>query len=106
MMADYRQRYCLDADFIGAATRAQKAIARKQGAMLQERRLEYVLVTGANWAGPIKDFRLVVDKGSPDNLVSLCGEKIKKISPTQFEMHATEYFPQRNLDVLILQPSQ
>lgn len=105
-MADYRRRYCMDAEFVSAATRVQKALARKQGAMLGERRLEYVLVTGANWAGPIKDFRLVVDKGSPDNLVSLCGEKIKKISATQFEMRATDFFPQRNLEVLILQSNQ
>lgn len=106
IMADYRRRYCMDADFVGAATRAQKAIARKNGATLQERRIEYVLATGANWAGPIKDFRLVVDKEKPENLVSLCGEKIRKISPTQFEMRATDYSPQRNLEVLILTPGQ
>ena len=31
-----------------------------------ERRIAYVLSTGANWAGPIGDFHLTVDKGAPD----------------------------------------
>jgi hypothetical protein len=105
-MESYRKSYCLDSEFIAAAARARKAIERKEGASLQERRLEYVLVTGSNWAGPIKDFRLVVDKGSPNNLVSFCGNKVKKISPTQFEVRASDYWPERNLEVLILEPTQ
>ena len=35
---------------------------------------------------PIGRFRLVVDKGAPGNLVSFCGEGVRKISPTRFEM--------------------
>lgn len=100
-MDTYRKRYCMDREFIAAALRAYAA-----GRPLSEKRLEYILVTGGNWAGPIKDFRLVVDKGAPNNLVSLCGSGIRKISPTQFELRETNYFPQRNLEVLILEPLQ
>jgi len=100
-MEDYRKRYCIDREFVSGAERARKA--SRDGAPLSEKRIEYVLVTGARWAGPIKDFRLVIDKGAPGNLISACG-KFKKISATQFELHQSDYFPDRNLEVLILEP--
>ena len=68
--------------------------------------IEYILVTGANWSGPIKNFRLVVDKGSSDNLVSFCGQGVRKISPTQFEIRAADFTPTSNLSILILSPTQ
>ena len=64
--------------------------------------LSYVLKSGANWKGPIKDFRLVVDKGKPDSLVSFCGQGVKKISPTQFEMRKKNFEPKADLNVLIV----
>ena len=67
-----------------------------------EQRIEYILTTGANWSGPIRDFRLVVDKGDARNLVSFCGNGVKKISPTQFEMRERDFMPEHNLYVLIL----
>jgi hypothetical protein len=67
-----------------------------------EERIEYVLRTGANWAGPIGSFRLVVDKGDADSLISFCGEGVKRLSPTQFEMRATDFVPRRDLSILIL----
>ena len=66
--------------------------------------IDYILTTGANWKEPIADFRLVVDKGTPKNLVSFCGDDIKKISPTQFEMRKTNWRPEKDLSVLILVP--
>ena len=51
--------------------------------MLMEQRLDYVLTTGGNWAlGTIGDFKLTIDKGDPENLVSFCGENVKKTGPT------------------------
>ncbi len=70
----------------------------------QERRISYVLRTGANWARPIGDFRLVVDKGAPENLVSFCANGVTKISSTQIEVRATDFTPRRDLDILILAP--
>jgi hypothetical protein len=104
-LAAYRQRYCIDDDFIRAAKRGNAAAAKAGGALF-EQRLDYVLTTGANWAGPIGDFHLVVDKGAPDSLVSFCAEGVKKIAPTQFEVRKTSYWPDRDLAVLILKPSQ
>lgn len=104
MLAEYEKKYCMDDAFLAAAARAQKAVRGRDGGSLMERRLSYVLTTGANWAGPIKDFRLIVDKGSERNLTSFCGKDVRKTSPTTFEMRATDYWPERNLEILLLTP--
>jgi hypothetical protein len=100
--ADYRSRYCMDQQFIAAAERAARAARSDTGASFAEERIDYILATGANWAGPIRDFRLVVDKGDADSLVSFCGDGVKKIGPTQFEMRKTDFTPRGNFSVLIL----
>jgi hypothetical protein len=91
----------MDQSFVSAAARIKKA-TKGDAAQLQEQRISYILKTGGNWAGPIKAFRLVVDKGSPDNLISFCGNGVKKISATQFEMRQSDFTPTADLDVLIL----
>jgi len=63
-----------------------------------------MLTTGANWRAPIGDFRLVVDKGDPRFLVSFCGEGIRRLSPTQFEIRHRNWRPTRDLNVLFLHP--
>lgn len=65
--------------------------------------LGYVLKSGANWKGPIKDFHLVIDKGKPGNLVSFCADGVKKIGPTQFEVRKTDFEPQEDLNILIVE---
>ena len=99
ILADYKTRYCTDSDFLAAVKRQR---AKKPANLIPESQLEYVLMTGANWAGPIKDFRLVVDKGEQDSLVSFCATGVKKIGPTQFEVRYKDYTPDRNLQVLIM----
>ena len=98
---DYETKYCTDKDLISTVEKATKA-AKDTGIAYSEQRIDYILATGANWSGPIKDFRLVVDKGAPDNIVSFCGEGVKKIGPTQFEMRKTDFTPNGDLKVLIL----
>ena len=65
--------------------------------------MRYVLTTGSNWRAPIGDFRLVVDKGRVENLVSFCGSGLRRISPTQFEMRRRNWRPDRDLAILIVQ---
>jgi hypothetical protein len=102
LLADYEGKYCIDRAFLAAVERATKAGKRDFDPPFTEQRLEYILKTGANWSGPIGDFRVVIDKGAPENLVSFCGEGVKRISPTQFEMRKQDFFPEGNLSVLIL----
>jgi hypothetical protein len=99
----YRRKYCIDKDFYAAVERLRKAAKSEFGPPYSEQRIDYILRTGANWAGPIKDFRLVVDKGEADSLVSFCAEGVKKIGPTQFEVRRTDFVPDGDLSILILQ---
>lgn len=62
----------------------------------------YILTTAKNWASPIKQFRVIVDKESPDNLVSFCGDDVRKISPTQCEMRKTDFVPREDLHVVLV----
>ncbi|WP_050994345.1 DUF4424 family protein [Bradyrhizobium sp. YR681] len=92
-------RFCVDQDFLNS-------MVRSPNSNWQQNFMEYILVTGANWSGPIKEFRLVVDKGAPENLVSFCGQGVRKISPTQFEIRASNFVPGTNISVLILKPER
>lgn len=105
MRAEYRERYCIDPSFL----RAVRAMHRRYpseggGNIIGEYRLGYILKTGANWAGTIRRFHLTVDKGAAANLVSFCMDGVRKVSPTEFEVTKTDFWPTHNLDVLILTP--
>jgi len=97
-------RYCIDQRFLRALDRLAAQMP-DEIVNIDEQWVSYILTTGANWRSPIADFRLVVDKGSPQNLVSFCGEGVRRISPTQFELRRRNWRPDRNLHVLILRPS-
>jgi len=106
LYADYEERYCIDAPFVNGAKRRLESANLETGPYYTESWLSYVLTTGANWAGPIKRFRLIVDKGSTDNLVSFCGEGVTKTGPTTFEMVKDDFWPERDLDVLFIVSSR
>jgi hypothetical protein len=94
--------YCADAEFLASLDRRMRAVG--EGAELADYRVDYILTTGANWRSPIGDFRLVVDKGDPRNLVSFCETGVRRISPTRFEVRHRNWRPTRDLHVLIVQP--
>jgi Domain of unknown function (DUF4424) len=102
--SDYKKRYCMDDTFEKAILKAAKE--SKDGyPLLMEQRLQYVLTTGGNWAlGTIGDFQLTIDKGKKENLISFCGQGVKKTGPTTFEMTAKDFYPEHDLDILILTP--
>lgn len=95
--ADHAARYCPDQDFVSAAHRM-----RSRGQPMYETWVDYALVTGADRAEPIGDFRLVVDKGAWRNLVSFCAEDVRRTGLTTFEVRRRNYTPIRDLSVLIL----
>ena len=103
---DYKDKYCFDYEFLAAVERARRAVNSKSSAPYSEQRIDYILKTGANWSGPIKEFRLVVDKGEADNLITFCGQNVKKISDTQFELQRVDFTPDGNLSILILKRLQ
>jgi hypothetical protein len=102
-VARYKSTFCVDDEFLKLVDALESADKTKKARII-ERRLRYILKTGANWAGPIKEFHLVVDKGQPDRIMSFCGQGIKKISATQLELRATDFTPTQDLNILILGP--
>jgi Domain of unknown function (DUF4424) len=100
----YKSKYCVDDNFLNLVDGLRPA-DRPGKPRTIERRISYVLTTGANWAGPIKDFRLVVDKGNAERIVSFCGQDIKEISATQLELRAADFTPKQDLEILILGPN-
>ncbi len=98
-----RDKFCVDDSWLAGFDKALLKYAKPGNtAPYAETWLGYVLSSGANWKGPIKDFRLVVDKGKEDSLVSFCAEGVMKISPTQFEVRKTNYEPKADINVLIV----
>jgi len=100
--AQTRGKYCIDRGFLAAFDRKLGPRPPGERPFYGEIWLRYILRSGANWRGPIGDFRLVVDKGKPDSLVSFCMDGVRKISPTRFEVRKTNFEPQGDIDVLIV----
>ncbi len=97
-LSELRHKYCVGDTWLH---NFKKRLENKQIAW-KVNSLGYVLTTGANWKEPIGDFHLIVDTGKPDSLVSFCGDGIKQISPTQFEVRYTNFTPTEDLQLLIV----
>lgn len=85
------KKYCADPAF-------RAALAKRRG-KVELAQVGYILKTAKYWSGPIGKFRLVVDKGEPGSLVAFCPVNSKKISDTQFEWTATNFVPDRDIEV-------
>lgn len=97
---EHEATYCVDDRF----RKALDAMARRAGPQtpIPERRIGYVLRTGANWAKPIGTFRLRVETGVPDGILSTCFGGLSRTGPGVYEMRAEDFLPDRDLDLLIL----
>jgi hypothetical protein len=98
----YKATYCIDDAFYVGLDKISTA-AEANSSKLRERRIVYKLVEGSS-DPPIKEFRLVVDKGRSDRVVSFCIDNLKRISATAFEMRAVEFKPSQDLKILMVGP--
>jgi len=81
----YRKDYCVSDAFLAQLDeRAATACSTSDD---QERRINYVLKTGANWAGPIRSFKLTIECGAGDRLVSFCPGRLKPTAPNALEIY-------------------
>lgn len=96
---EQRQRQCIDDSFLAGLDR--RVAARGGAPNYGEVWLQYVLRPGANWAGPIADFRLVVDKGNPRSLVSFCATGVRRLDDRRFEVRYRNFVPDRDLDITL-----
>jgi hypothetical protein len=101
---EYMAKYCIEGGILNRLDRARRIARSDGGPPYSEERIDYILKTGANWSGPIRDFRLVVDKGSVRNLVTFCGDGVRRIGLTRFEIRKKDFTPKGNFSVLILKP--
>ncbi len=99
--AETAKTYCVDPSI---QTTLARTVHNGEGPRYTEHWIKYVLVTGGNWKKPIGDFRLTVDKGSAATLVSFCGDGVRKVGPTRFEMRKTNWRPDKDLAILFLKP--
>lgn len=93
-------RYCLD----GAARRTLAAARAKQPSPAMPygaAEIEYILTTARNWRGPIGRFHLTLDKGAPENILSLCWSGLTKTGPTTFESTIAGFVPDRDIRLLV-----
>lgn len=100
------RRYCLDAKAL-ERVRAGAAPAGGAAGFMRRAGVEYVLRTGANWAGPIGRFRLTVEKPAADALMAVCAPgPLVTVSPTVAVFEATNFTPAADLDILFLRPER
>jgi len=90
--------YCLD-----RAAKQEINRLQQDGGLLSGQYLDYVLSTGANWAGPIGLFHLAVDNGSAA-VVALCSDvPLHRSGKTRLEGQKANYTPSKDLRVLWVQ---
>lgn len=87
------RRYCIDEDTSKALTRCREAYY-----------ISYILGTANTWKGPIGKFKLTIDKGQPNNILSLCADGVEKTGPTTFVIEKTDHTPPDDLSILIATP--
>lgn len=91
---EIEREYCIDEATSKALTRCQACY-----------NITYILGTANTWKGPIGKFKLTIDKGAPQNILSLCAEGVEKTGPTTFVVEKTDYSPPEELRILIAKPS-
>ncbi len=99
--AEMQKAYCMDADF---ARSAGSLIGQTSQSTLSGYELKYVLTTAGNWLGPIRNFRLTVDKSAANALVSLCADGIKSAEPTTYVQTQENFYPSEDLKILFVAP--
>lgn len=102
---DYFKQFCIDDGTLAGIKQRLRAMEKRngQGAMLLAYYVDYVLTTGRNWKGPIGDFKLTIDKGRADNIVSFCMSGVKKTGPTTFVVRKSNFEPDADLHVMIVE---
>ena len=96
-MENDAKEFCMDQAF-------KNALKKRKADMTPYSALGYILTTGANWAKPIADFKVTIERDK-DELVSFCWDgQVKKISPTQFQIVERNFTPKQDLEIIFVEP--
>ena len=91
--AENLKQYCMTDSFYAGAK-------KKPG--FQTHDIDFILKTANAWHKPIGEFTLVLQTDAPENLVSICMDKLKQTSPTTFEVTKYNFAPAEDLKVFFL----
>lgn len=68
----------------------------------------YILVSARNWSGPIRNFRLTVDKLHPGAVSAFCApdrkSPIRKTGATTYQVEIRDFVPRTNFQMLTVAP--
>lgn len=101
--------FCVNKELIESAKKYQKRMQKKHQFETHywHEVIDYVLTTGANWSGPIKDFTLNLKKGTEDDIVSICFDgDFKKKDDLTLTTNIKNFLPRNDLKVLFYYPSE
>jgi hypothetical protein len=103
---DDNKEWCVDESIIIATDKlAETNKDYKPDGYVRGESVSYILKTGANWAGPIDDFTLILEKAGAD-FISTCpipGITLER-QGNNFVGHAKNYTPTSNLNILFIKP--
>lgn len=89
---------CVEKSIKAGIIKQIKAITNEDNIMVLLKDVEYILGTGRNWAGPIKQFTLTIKKESKEQLVSACFPgKPQKVDDLTIRFRKKNYIPQDRL---------
>jgi hypothetical protein len=97
----YRKEYCVSDAFL-AQLDARAGNGELNAAMVGEQRISYVLKRGGDGAAPIGSFKLTIDPGAGDRLVSFCPGRLKPTAPDALTFTAKDFTPEGDLKILII----
>nr|WP_320159408.1 DUF4424 family protein [Acinetobacter sp. S40] len=87
--------HCVDQSFKNALDKTENPHPPYMG-------LSYIVKTGANWAKPIGNFNMIIERNK-NELVSLCWKgKIKKLNATQFNFSENNFMPSQDINIIFV----
>ncbi|HUJ31704.1 MAG TPA: DUF4424 family protein [Candidatus Acidoferrum sp.] len=97
--------YCGGADALRQIKEFENAHPAKKDwdPALIENRIEYILTTANNWSGPIGNFYLSILADTPQDIVLTCMPGLKRVTPVRYELNRSNFHPDQELKLLILQ---
>ncbi len=94
----YRKDYCISDAFLAELDK-RAGTAEASAVALQERRISYDAENRRQLGGPDQVLQqLTIDAGG-DRLISFCADPLKPASPTGNEFTATDFKPDRDLNI-------
>lgn len=95
-----RERYCVERELEEAMFHRQNTGDREYYLTFASSEVEYLLMPGGNWRGPIGRFRLIVEAPHPEDYVFMCEQRTQRVAPNRIEIDEENFWPWRDLDIL------